>query len=206
MQELRASLVGAQAEVAHSVQDCPAVSVGTMEQSILLLSDCALLPYCPVVSWFICLDVHFLFSPLLIHVLLFPGLLCPFSCGFLVTCVFLVAIWMLFHVFCQSSVYFQSDNYPYLITWLCHCSLWGSLIPLLVSPSGRHGTAVGLCSDMDLQGGLALHFSAKLYRHFLPIWPSSYLYCKDRASGPYQNGYFNHLLFERQIMDFMCLW
>lgn len=61
-------------------------------------------------------------------------------------------VWMLFHVFCQSSVYFHSDNYPYLITRLCHCSLWGSLIPLFLSPLRGHGAAVGLCSDMDLQG------------------------------------------------------
>lgn len=43
-EELMASLVRAQEEVAHPVQDSTAVSVGTMGWSILLLSDCALLP------------------------------------------------------------------------------------------------------------------------------------------------------------------
>lgn len=64
MQEVTASLVGAQAEGAHPVQDSTAVSVGTMERSILLLSDCALLPYCPVILIIYILGCAFFVLPI----------------------------------------------------------------------------------------------------------------------------------------------
>lgn len=46
------------------MQDSTAVSVGTMERSILLLSDCALLPYCPVVLIIYILGCAFFVLPI----------------------------------------------------------------------------------------------------------------------------------------------
>lgn len=49
VQGTMASLVGAQAEVAKPGQDHAAVTVSTLEWSILLLSEWALLPHCPLI-------------------------------------------------------------------------------------------------------------------------------------------------------------
>lgn len=153
-------------------------------------SDCALLPYFPVFLMIYMLGCAFFILPIdHTRVLIFRTFVC-FLMWILVTCGILVT-WMLFHVFSQSSICFQCDSYSYLITRFCHLG------------------ALALRWDWAVTwtpGGLVLHFPAKLCRPFISIWPSSYLYCKDRASGPYQNGYFNHLLFERQIRDFMCSW
>lgn len=62
-------------------------------------------------------------------------------------------MWILFHVFSQSSVCFQSDSYPHLITRLCHWLLLGSLIPLLISPSGVHWHCCGTGQWHGLPGG-----------------------------------------------------
>lgn len=177
------------------------LSRGATSRTLLLLvwapwsgpsfySDCALLPYFPVFLMIYMLGCAFFILPIdHTRVLIFRTFVC-FLMWILVTCGILVT-WMLFHVFSQSSICFQCDSYSYLITRFCHLG------------------ALALRWDWAATwtpGGLVLHFPAKLCRPFLSIWPSSYLYCKDRASGPYQNGYFNHLLFERQIRDFMCSW
>lgn len=162
-------------------------------------------PYCPVILIIYMLGcVFFILLIAYTHILVFRTAMCFLAWIF--SHMWISSdMWMLFHVFSQSSICFQSDNYPHLVTRLCHL-----FTPRQSHPSAhltfRGPLAVGLGSDTDLQGGLILHFPAKLCRHFPPIWPSSYLYCKDRASGPYQNGYFNHLLFDRQIRDFMCSW
>lgn len=63
MQVMTASLVGAQAEVAQIGQDHAAVTVGTLEQSILLLSEWALLPHCPLFLIIYMLECAFFYSP-----------------------------------------------------------------------------------------------------------------------------------------------
>lgn len=143
VQELIASLVGAQAEVARPVQDSTAVSVGTMERSILLLS----VLFCPTALLLVMiymLGCAFFILPIAhTRVLVFRVAMC-----------FLMWIfshmwisrdtWMLFHVFSQSSVCFQSDSYPHLITRLCPCLSLGNHIPLLISSSGVHWHCCGI--------------------------------------------------------------
>lgn len=68
----------------------------------------------------LCLDVHLLFFPLLIHVFLFSGLLCAFSCGFLVTCGFSV-IYESFFICSLSHLCIFSLT-------ITHTSLQGSVI------------------------------------------------------------------------------
>lgn len=192
---------------------------GTSSTGLLLLvwapwsgpSFCPLtVLFCPtdlLFSWFICLGVHFFILPIACtHVLVFR--IAMFFLMWIFSHMWISSdMWMLFHMFSVSFVCFQSDSYPHLITGLCHCLLLGSCILVLISPSGVQWHCCGIGQWHGPPGDLGLHFSsANLCRHFLPIWPSIYLYCKDRASGPYKNAYFNHILFERQIRDFMCLW
>lgn len=113
-----------------------------MERSILLLSDCALLPYCPVILIIYILGCAFFVLPIAHTRVLLRTAVCFLTWIF--NHMWIPShTWMLFHVFSQSSVRFQSDNYPHLIPRLCHCLLLGSLIPLLMSPSGVHWHCCG---------------------------------------------------------------
>lgn len=141
VQVMTASLVGAQAEVAQIGQDHAAVTVGTLEQSILLLSEWALLPHCPLFLIIYMLECAFFILPIThTHVFLFSGLLCAFSRGFLVT---------------------RECSFPCALTLICMFSVWQ--LPTL------HYWALQLFNSRQSNPSAQLHLLA-LLRDWAATW------------------------------------